>query len=170
MNKSWFYITFTVFVFLIFTTFHVAIAATPSQKTALLFSLEDAKLLNHEDDVEWNRRPIVTRGAHRGPLIKLKTPPPENHDRFTIQTSNPLDLLVYFKKTLAPVEMESLKVIAKKGWFEKNLTDEIKPYIIEKSIHASGLKIPQGRFKIVIEISDIQKNTTSTEYRLIVEK
>jgi hypothetical protein len=76
--------------------------------------------------------------------------------------------MVLFNKRPAPVDMESLHVIAKKGIFSKTLTDRLKPYIQGTSIIAKRIKFPEGRFLIQISIADLKGMKTTETYRLKV--
>ena len=120
-------------------------------------------------DVEWDMPPIVTRGVPPGPVISISSPVLIDDKNPTLEGVSPLSLMVTFQENSAPVDMDSLEVTAKKGFFSKSLTDRVKPFVNGNSLEASGLKVPEGKFRIEILIADVQGNQTSMEYRLVVK-
>lgn len=103
-----------------------------------------------------------------GPIIDFQAPTITNAENPTLETVSPLSLIILFQKNFAPVDMKSLKVLAKKGFFKKNLTERVQPYVQGTTLKVSGLDIPKGKFKIQIIIADVQGNQSSVEYRLLV--
>ena len=136
---------------------------------SFFLSFEEAEQLRLSDH-EWAMPPIRTRGISSGPIITFQTPPLSNNGNPTLEASSPLSLMVIFEEKNAPVDMASLEVVAKKGFFSKSLTDRITPFVDGTTLKASGLEIPKGKFKIQIVIADIQGNQTSNEYRLMVNE
>lgn len=141
----------------------------------------EASDLNYSD-TEWRRYqekaateiPGLTRSSpqDQGPQITVHKP---QHVKFiednpTMQSNSPLDLLVVFEKNNAPVDIQSLEVRAQKGFFKKSLTDRLRPFINENIINAESLKIPSGKFLIVVSISDTQGRKTVKKYQLEVSK
>lgn len=119
---------------------------------------------------EWSRPPFKTRGLSNGPVITIKQPTISNSSTPTLETTSPLSLSIFFEKKNAPVDMTSLEVVAKKGFFSKSLTERLKPFISGTTLEAKDLKIPKGKFKIQINIADTQGSQTSMEYRLVVQR
>lgn len=122
------------------------------------------------NETEWTMAPILTRGPSSGPIIDFREPAVKDPTNPTLETVSPLSLVVLFEQNSAPVDMNSLEIVAKKGFFKKNLTERIKPYVQGTTLKATDLEIPSGKFKIQIIIADIKGNQTSIEYRLRVEE
>jgi len=73
------------------------------------------------------------------------------------------------QETGAPVDMGSLEVRAKKGFFSVSLTDRLKPYLRGATLEATAIKIPEGRFLIQVEIADRSGGRTVDTFRLEVK-
>ena len=76
-----------------------------------------------------------------------------------VRTTTPLDLSVAFKPNLAPINMESLEVRARKGILKKSLTSIVMPYVMPDgeggwSFVVESASIPRGNFRIEIAIAD----------------
>jgi len=138
------------------------------EKESLLLSADEAVELRLSES-EWSRPAIQTRGISRGPVIGFRAPIIKNTLNPTLEAISPLSLTVFFEENNAPVDMASLEVVAKKGFFSKSLTDRVTPFVEGTTLQATGLKIPSGKFKIQIVIADLQGNQTSQEYRMIIE-
>ena len=69
-----------------------------------------------------------------------------------------------------PVDMSSLHVVAKKGFFSKTLTSRLKPYVNGTTLAAKGVKIPKGKFFIEFTIADQKGSKTTESYLLKVDK
>ena len=114
-------------------------------------------------------RPPLTRKLVLGPGIQIKKPSTQDTDGGdTIVTLTPMNLLVEFVETIAPVDMESLEVKVKKGWFSKSLTDKLKPYVKGTTIEANDLKVPEGRYLIEFSVADSNDTETKATYGLKV--
>ena len=145
------------------------------------FTTEEAKKLSLSEK-EWNQLIIESHiGMHdnklipsssiskKGPEIIIKTPPFEvDNTGITIETYSPTDLIISFIKTGSAIDIESLKVVAKKGFFSVSLTDRLKPYMEGTSINAKKIKIPKGKFLIQISIADLNGVETTKTIRMIV--
>ena len=135
----------------------------------VLLTPEEGKQLRLTEE-EWNRPLLRMRGPRKGPRIAIKSPPvKETSQGPVIEVVSPIDLVVSFEKNLAPVNMSSLEVTARKGIFSKSLTDRLKPFIRETSLEAKGVQLPTGKFKIQISIADKNKEETVQTYRVIVK-
>jgi hypothetical protein len=118
-------------------------------------------------DREWLLPTSMPTG--KGPLIIIQKPPTLAASKPpTLETTSPTHLLVVFEPNLAPVNMDSLEVKAKKGIFKVSLTERLKPYIQGTTIQAANLQLPTGRFLIEIDIADQKGERTSREYYLKV--
>ena len=135
----------------------------------LLFSEEEAQQLRLSEQELIDLRPARTRKLILGPEIQIKKPKVEDRsDGDTIVTQTPVSLLVEFIEKGASVDMETLQVKAKKGWFSVSLTKKLKPYIKGNTIEADSLEIPAGRFLIEIYIADVNGTDTTVSYGLEV--
>ncbi len=157
-----------LFLIFSFTLLPVVLLANNLQQDGDFFlSVEEAEQLRLSE-AEWSMPPIRTRGVSSGPIIVFQAPIIENESNPTLEAVSPLSLIVIFQENSAPVNMDSLEIVAKKGFFSKSLTERVKPYVEGTTLKASGLKIPNGKFKIQIIIADLQGNQTSSEYRLVI--
>jgi hypothetical protein len=141
-----------------------------SQELILLTSEEAMQLrLTTEDlDRETGSAPR-TRTISLGPRIVIQKPQitgTATHP--TLETDSPADIIVAFEALHAPVNMDSLQVTAKKGWFTKSLTDRLTPFVEGTQLAATGVKIPRGQFLIQIAIADQQGTERVETYRLTV--
>jgi hypothetical protein len=76
---------------------------------------------------------------------------------------------VSFEARDTAVDMQSLRVQARKGPFTKSLTEMLQPYIRGTRVEANAVQVPVGRFAIQIDIADLQGRKTSETYRLEVK-
>ncbi|WP_319581695.1 hypothetical protein [uncultured Pseudodesulfovibrio sp.] len=157
-------------------TMHLFLAATlltallvmPSVSTAgslSLLSADEAQELAL-DDAEWEKG-VASKGIGFGvgPKIVFESPEVENTDNgMVIKSPSQLSLLVVFKDGVAQVDMNTLNIRARKGWFSKNLTQRLAPYLEGNSIKAENVEIPSGRFKLEIKIADSKGNESIQEY------
>ncbi len=140
------------------------------QDRLVLFTPEEADQLRLTDE-EWEKMFILTRELSIGPIIVIERPSvTETQKGFTIDTITPTDLFVVFEENGAPVDMDTLKVRAEKGILKKSLTDILKPYIRGNVLEVKGIDLPEGKFHIVVEISDKQGHKTVKKYLLKVSK
>ncbi len=153
------------FIFVLFLS--LLLLSNASLAESFFLSAEEAVQLQLSD-AEWAMPPIITRGSSTGPFIDFQAPPIKDPAHPTLETASPLSLIIFFQKNSAPVDMSSLEIIAKKGFFKKNLTERVKPYVQGTTLKALELEVPKGKFKIQIIIADIKGNQTSVEYRLLV--
>ncbi len=158
-------------LFLFFTALPTASQADSlhhDQGGLFFLSSEEAAELNLSD-AEWAAPPIRTRGTSTGPRIEFQDPIVENLSNPTLNALSPLNLTVLFQENSAPIDMSTLELVAKKGFFSKSLTDRIKPFIDGNSLKVTALKIPSGKFKIQVTIADVNGNKTRNEYRLVIQ-
>lgn len=154
-------------IHMLFITVLLALMAVPASagEPFRLFSPEEAQELQL-DDAEWEAgaRPKSV-GLGVGPKIEVKKPLVLETDKgLLIDAPTKLDLLVLFKDGVSAVDMASLNIKARKGWFSKNLTDRLKPYLLGQTILANDIEIPAGRFKLEISIADTGGNESIQEY------
>ena len=139
------------------------------QPGPVLLTPEEAQQLWMADE-DWQSRPRL-RGLPRGPRVLVQRPPVrDTEDGPIIETAPPMDFVVFFEQNVAPVNMDSLEIKARKGLFSMSLTPRLKPYISGSSLEAQGLTIPEGKFLIQIEIEDTAGARTVQSYRLEVKR
>lgn len=144
----------------------------------MLFTQEEAAELDlgQMSDKEWhsfaNRTFLATRGVStKGPRIEIMRPTVKMAAAGpTIETQSPTDLIVSFEQSALgkPVDMETLSVVGKKGFFSKTLTEKLKPFVVGSQIQASNLTIPKGKFHLQVSIADTEGIETVENYLLVV--
>ena len=146
-----------------------SLADTVHAGSLFLFGEDDAQQLRLSEQELIDLRPTLTRKLVLGPRIQIKKPSIQDKaGGDTIVTPTPMDLLVEFVETSAPVDMESLEVKVKKGWFSKSLTDKLKPYVKGTTIEANDLEVPEGRYLIEFYVADSNGAETTATYGLEV--
>jgi len=134
----------------------------------VLLTPQEARELRLSDAL-W-RPPPLLRSLPRGPRVVVRRPGlTTTPDGPVIVTGSPTDLVISFEETGAPVDMGSLEVRAKKGFFSVSLTDRLKPYLRGATLEATAIKIPEGRFLIQVEIADRSGGRTVDTFRLEVK-
>ncbi len=136
-----------------------------------MFSADDARRLQMTEQ-EWHSvRRTRSTGVSDGPRISIEQPRlDQSADGPTIETTTPATLSVSFEPNRSPVDMSSLSVTARKGFFSKSLTDLLKPYVQGTALHVHDVSIPGGRFVIEIAIADRTGAKTVQTYRLLVRE
>jgi len=131
----------------------------------MLLSFDEAQELQL-DDAEWAKGGMPKSLGHGiGPKIVFESPMVKETDKgLLIDSPSQMDLVVLFKDGISPVDMETLNIKAKKGWFSKSLTKRLEPYLLGQSIRANDVKIPSGRFKLEIKVADKDGNESIQEY------
>ena len=142
-------------------------AESGGSKGLVLFSNDEAAQLRYAAG-EWPPR-IRKRSLSTGPKViveqpKLKTA--EGGEQIDLKV--PASLVVRFEETGAPVDMGSLEVNARKGFFSKSLTGLLKPYVQGTTLKVEELEVPTGNFLVEIQIADTKGSQTSESYRLQV--
>jgi hypothetical protein len=151
------------------------------QTDSFLFTQDEAAKLNLSEleGREWSNyldqhftKYLSTRGAAtKGPRIKVTYPSVKISDSGqTIETQSPTKLIVEFIENAfgGLVDMSTLEVIGKRGWFKKSLTEKLRPYVKGKVIQASDIKIPTGKFHLEVSIADRSGVKTVENYILVV--
>jgi hypothetical protein len=144
-------------------------AQQPGRKRILLLTPQEAEQLRLTVD-EW-RQSTRMRALPTGPRIVVRYPEiNETEAGPVIEAISPTSLSLRFEETQAPVDMTSLQVKATKGIFTKSLTSLLQPHIQGTSLDVENVEIPEGRFRITIEIADVEGATTVETYGLEVRK
>jgi len=169
----------------LFLTLFSLMASCPVQCFAedmQLFNDEETLQLNYPVD-EWQKEIAGYREFQRnyqvkapmGPIISVVNPEVVND---TYISSIPLALLVHLKHRLAPINLESLKVKGKRGFFSLDITDRIRPFLRQPEndedadfvIDAKVPKIKSGNYEIILEIEDVKGNMEKMTAFLEVKK
>ena len=129
---------------------------------------QEAQALRLEEQ-EWLKPPTMYRSIQAGPIIKVQLPTLKDDSNPTIEAQTPLDLKISFEQKDAPVDMETLQVVARKGFFSQSLTNRVKKYVKGTVLEAKELDFPKGKFRIQVEIADVNGILTTAEYRLKIE-
>jgi hypothetical protein len=117
---------------------------------------------------EWPPR-IRPRAASFGPRVVVEQPNLNTADGAPrIDLGTPARLVVRFEENQAPVDMGSLEVNARKGFFSKSLTSLLKPYLRGTTLQVEELQVPEGNFLVEIQIADTEGSRTLESYRLQV--
>ena len=161
----------------------VAVSGTLQAQTTLprsvLLTEEEAtqlRILDLESDLHRGLESDLHQNAIRlpsaGPAIVFKRPDflDEAATPPTLAATTPLDLLIVFEPTRAGVDMASLEVRAKKGWFTQSLTSRLQPYVAGTTLEASKLEVPPGTYRIEIAIADRSGARTVRAYYLEVQQ
>lgn len=167
-----------IFLFVLLPFFTFSCSMKKDQSPKILIQTEDAAKLNLNElkgddwDTYVNKYLIGTRGLMTGgPRIEIKYPLVIDDDIVKkIETHSPTNLNVEFFKGPAgeQVDMSTLEVIGKNGWFKKSLTNKLKPYIRGTKIEASNIKIGKGKYHLYVSIADMAGVKTEEDYILIV--
>ena len=151
-----------------------ACARERSAEPLMLFSAEEAQELDLDglNQEEWHRYVnqyfMGTRALTKGPKINLEKPAAEKMKQglLEIYTHNPVEFHITFLDSTAgnPPEMATLKVVGKKGFIKKDITDKLTPYISGTTIEATDIELPKMKFQLVIAIQDTAGNKTEQSY------
>ena len=143
----------------------IATAAQTKPSALVLFDRRDAVKLKLTER-EWNHIPIA-RELQAGPRIIVTSPLITQSDGVpTIETTSPANLTVMFDDAESRVDMSTLEVRARKGFFSKSLTTMLRPFIHRNALEVSNAIIPPGRFMLEVSIADQAGNRTDETYRL----
>jgi hypothetical protein len=138
-------------------------------RAVVLFAPDEASQLRFSND-DW---PQVrrSRAIESGPRVVFQHPAVHDSDAGpTVEMTTPGSLLVRFEPNQAPVDMNSLQVTARKGFFSKSLTELLRPYVHGATVDVSRLEIPTGKFLIEIAVADQQGTKTVASYRFQVSE
>lgn len=158
-------------------------AVANDQSSNLLFSDETANLIMLTDEEFAAEEAAAELGSDKGeeanelggPEIKIIKPRVTGDmGKFTsnrIDIVSPAELQINFIETKAEVNMSSVRVCGMKvGVCVKDLTDEVRMFISENSIQATGLEVPAIKFKLRLEIKDVEGTKTTESYLVNAEK
>ncbi|MGE4298016.1 MAG: hypothetical protein AB7E47_08310 [Desulfovibrionaceae bacterium] len=137
---------------------------------AVLFSPEDAQALRL-DQQEWDAAGMTAKALNLspGPGIRVVVPDVVETESGPIVAVPPVaTILVEFLENTAPVDMATLDIVARKGWFSRSLTAKLAPYVEGTRLQARNLRIPTGQYKLEMRIKDIAGHATEQTFRFEV--
>lgn len=138
-----------------------------SRRAVILLAPDEARELRFSDE-DWPRIPR-RRAIEAGPRVVFQRPEVHESDEGpTVEMTTPGSLLVRFEATQAPVNMSSLRVTARKGFFSKSLTELLQAYVRGTTVDVGRLEVPSGRFVIEIAVADQHGTETVAAYRFRV--
>lgn len=144
-------------------------AQQPARRRMLLLTPEEAEQLRLTVE-EW-RQSTRMRALPTGPYIVVRYPQVnETETGPVIEATSPTSLSLHFDENQAPVDMSSFQGKATKGIFTKSLTTLLQPHMHGTSVDVEEMEIPEGQFRITIEIADIEGAKTVETYGLAVRK
>ena len=102
---------------------------------------------------EWKKPVMLLRTIPKGPRIVFKKPEvKETSTAPTIEIVSPIAFSISFEKNLSPVNMDSVKIVVKKGFISKSITDLLRPCIQGTLLEAQGVQLPPGKYEIQIHV------------------
>ena len=155
------------------------IQAQPKQGAVVLLTEEEAARLRLSEEqfewqVEYERGTLSSDNSDPQPGPRIEFQSPDLIDGLRVETTTPLDLAVAFRPNRAPVNGLSLKVVARKGVFWKDLTDMVLPYLVRDGdgwrFIIQSAAIPRGNFRIEIDIADENGVPTVQSYFFRITK
>lgn len=96
-----------------------------------------------------------------GPIIEVVKPSDG------AQTASPLEVAIRFTPRLSPIDMDSLKIGIVK-FVTIDITDRVKPYATPQGIQLKEAKIPSGKHRVRISLSDAAGSVSIKEVMLEV--
>ncbi len=102
-----------------------------------------------------------------GPRIVILEP--EMGPDEVLEVAEIADILVAFEPVQAPVDMRSLKITMRRGAFSKDMTSRVQPYVEGTVLRLSRRQMPEGKFRMRFEISDVEGRTSERTVRLRVK-
>ncbi|MCY4141254.1 MAG: hypothetical protein OXF56_23690 [Rhodobacteraceae bacterium] len=103
-----------------------------------------------------------------GPRIQLRHP--ANNSIFAANENIAVSLVFLPARDGAKPDMATLDVQVKKGWFGKNITRVVMPFVVDNSVYIPEVDFSghTGKFDFKISISDRRGRTSSASFRITV--
>ena len=101
--------------------------------------------------------------APPGPEIVVESPEPDK----TYRPPVPIDVR-FVSRSDVPIDPESLRVTYLKFW-GIDITDRVKEFLVGDRIQVPNAKLPSGRHRLRVSISDQKGTTTVQDFSLRVE-
>ncbi len=140
-----------------------------------LFSDEEAKQLRYSDK-EWDKETVPKHEPDTldHPSLKFEEPDVVDTDKGpTLIAIDPTNVFIVIKQNDSPLDMGTLQVWGEKFFLKIHVTDRVLKYVKPTKegaiLHAKGIHIPKGHYKVGMSIADVNGNKTEKKYRLKVE-
>lgn len=142
--------------------------SAPGPDLVVLVTPEEAALPDAPEPAPGARIERRTFGLRReeapqGPDIVVQSPEAGK----TYRPPVPIDVRFVSRKD-APIDPDSLRVTYLKFW-GIDITDRVKEYLVEDRIQVPNAKLPSGRHRIRVSISDQKGATTIQDFSLRIE-
>ncbi len=150
-------------------------AFSESEDGTDLFTEEEAKQLRYSDK-EWGKETVPKHAPDtlERPSINIEEPEVTDTDKGpTIVAIEPTNVFIVIKQNDSPLDPGTLKVWGEKFFVHIDVTERVLKYFKTTKegafLHAKGIHIPKGHYKVGIRIADVNGNKTEKKYRLKVE-
>jgi len=150
-------------------------AFSEDESSADFFTEQEASELRHTDK-EWGREVLPTNKPDTldRPSIIFEEPDVVETDKGpTIIAIDPTNVFIVIKQNDSPLDLGTLEVWGEKFFVKIHVTDRVLKYIKPTKegaiLHAKGIHIPKGHYKVGISIKDINGKKMEKKYRLKVE-
>lgn len=143
-------------------------AGDPAERTVLFDEAAAVELRLSDEEWETVER---LRGPTSGPIVVVHRPELEvTNGENRANARSPLDIVLEFEQNLAPVDMSSLDVYAKKVLLplRRRLTPKLAAHIRDRRLEAEGVEVPNGRYLLEVAIADVEGRVTREEFKLRV--
>lgn len=140
-----------------------------------LFTEDEAKQLRYTDK-EWGKEKLPKNKPDTldRPSIIFDEPDVVDTDKGpTIIAVDPANVFIVIKQNDSPLDPGTLKVWGEKFFVHIDVTNRVLKYFKTNkegaTLHAKGIHIPHGHYKVGVSIKDINGNKMEKKYRLKVE-
>lgn len=124
------------------------------------------------DPGSFSRMPSITsRGIVRGgPLVSVLSPP--EGSVYTEADQIMVDVLFNPSVEGTPADMKTLDVVVKKGWFGKNITEDLMEHIAGNRLFAESISMAgyTGKFKFEITVEDTAGRRTEQVFEIRITR
>ncbi len=165
----------TAYSLIVFLLVCVAFQYTAYSEGDHLFTEDEAKQLRYSDK-EWKKEklPANRPGTLDRPSILIEEPDVVDTDKGpTIIAVDPANVFIVIKQNDSPLDPGTLKVWGEKLFLHIDVTERVLKYFKPDKqgaiLHAKGIHIPKGRYKVGISIKDVNGEKMEKKYRLKVE-
>lgn len=113
---------------------------------------------------------VAMRGIRKdGPEVLIKSP--ANGTVFTENDQIMVEVVFNPSNRGQPADMSSLDVVVKKGWFGKNITDDLIDHLEDNRLFAESVSMSgyTGSFKFEISIKDMAGQLTEEVFEIEIE-
>ncbi len=168
-------IRLTSYFSLIFVFAFLAFQHTAYAEPDHLFTEDEAKQLRYSD-TEWKKEALPANKPDTldRPSIIIEEPDVVHTDKGpTIIAVDPANVFIVIKQNDSPLDPGTLQVWGEKFFVHIDVTERVLKYFKPDKkgaiLHAKGIHIPKGHYKVGISIKDINGNKMEKKYRLKVE-